>query len=148
MAHGMFEHATSPLSVEVLDRAIREHGKPKSMLDDRGSTFYAVESEARKKGLTEFELYLMSNHIEQILSGRRHPETNGKLEKLFDILETGLARGISSMDDCVYWYNCERPHGALDIERAETPMEAYYRKLPQRDLLFDPSLLARGEQIS
>ena len=148
MAHGIFQHATSSHSVEVLRGAVGEHGKPRSMLNDRGSTFYAVESEARKRGLTEFELYLMSNHIEQILSGKRHPETNGKLEKLFDILETGLERGIPSIDDCVYWYNCERPHGALDLERAETPIEAYYRKLPQRDALMDPSLLARGEQIS
>lgn len=141
MEHGMFAHATSVHSVEVLKRAIALHGRPASILNDRGSTFYAVESEARKKGLTEFELFLASNHIEQILSGVRHPETNGKLEKLWDTLETGLARGISSMDDCVYWYNCERPHGALDLERAETPIEAYYRKLPQRDVLVDPSIL-------
>lgn len=68
MAYGMFEHATSPHSVEVLKSAMAEHGKPESILDDRGATFYAVESEARKKGLTEFELYLMGNHIEQILA--------------------------------------------------------------------------------
>jgi transposase InsO family protein len=152
MSHGLFEHATSPHSVEVLKGAIAEFGKPGSILSDRGSTFYAVESEARKKGLTEFELYLMSNHIEQVLAGKRHPETNGKLEKLFDILETGLARGIPSIDDCVYWYNCERPHGALDLKRAETPMEAYYRKLPQKDVLVDPSIVInqgqRSEMIS
>ena len=149
MTYGLFEHATSPHSVEVLNEAVREYGKPKSILDDRGSTFYAVESEARKKGLTEFELYLMANHIEQILAGVRHPETNGKLEKLFDILEKGLERGISSIEECVYWYNCERPHGALDLERAETPIEAYYRKLPQRDILIDPSILhIGGEMIS
>jgi putative transposase len=146
MAHGMFAHATSAHSVEVLERAMAEHGRPESILNDRGSTFYAVESQARKKGLTEFELFLMGNHIEQILSGVRHPETNGKLEKLWDLLETGLARGISSMDDCVYWYNCERPHGSLDLERAETPIEAYYRKLPQRDVLVDPSILYIGSE--
>jgi hypothetical protein len=32
---------------------------------------------------------------------------------------------FSSIDDCVYWCNCERPHGALDLERAETLIEAY-----------------------
>jgi hypothetical protein len=32
----------------------------------------------------------MANHIEQILSGRRHPETNRKEEKLFHIIETEL----------------------------------------------------------
>jgi transposase InsO family protein len=86
----------------------------------------------------------MSNHVEQILSGRRHPETNGKLEKLFDIIETGLSRGIPSIAECVYWYNCERPHGALNLERAETPSEAYYRKLPQRNILVDPSIIIPG----
>jgi len=149
MAHGMFAHTTSALSVEVLKQAIAEHGdRPESILNDRGSTFYAVEAEARMKGLTEFETFLMGNHIEQILSGVRHPETNGKLEKLFDILETGLSRGISSMQECVHWYNCERPHGALDLERAETPIEAYYRKLPQKDVLVDPSTLVGSETIS
>jgi len=145
MSHGVFAHATSSHSVELLKNAITVHDvKPRSILDDNGSTFYAIESEARKKGLTEFELFLMSNHIEQILTGARHPETNGKLEKLWDILETGLARGIPSIDDCVQWYNCERPHGALDLERAETPIEAYYRKLPQRDVLLDPSILTQN----
>jgi transposase InsO family protein len=81
-----------------------------------------------------------------LLTSRFSRETNGKLEKLFGILETGLARGIPSIDDCVYWYNCERPHGALNLERAETPMEAYYRKLPQRDILLDPSILIQGQK--
>jgi putative transposase len=144
MAHGVFAHTTSALSVEVLKQAMAEHGRLESILNDRGSTFYAVEAEARRKGLTEFETFLMGNHIEQILSGVRHPETNGKLEKLFDILETGLSRGISSIEECAYWYNCERPHGALDLERAETPIEAYYRKLPQRDVLVDPSQMTLG----
>ena len=46
---------TPSYSVEVLDGAIKKHGKPKSMPSDHGSTFYAVESQAREKGLTEFE---------------------------------------------------------------------------------------------
>ena len=73
MGYGLFDTETSSYSVEVLDRAtIREHEKPRSVLSDRGSTFYAVEAEAREKGLTEFELYLMMrNHIAQILSGVR-----------------------------------------------------------------------------
>jgi putative transposase len=141
MGYGLFDTETSRCSVEVLERTIREHEKPESVLSDRGPTFYAVESEARKRGLTEFELYLMRNHIEQILSGVRHPETNGKLEKLFDTIESGLEKGFFPIEECVFWYNCMKPHGALDLNRAETPIEAYYRKLRPREVLVDPSII-------
>ncbi len=93
----------------------------------------------------------MRNHINQILSRVRHPQTNGKLEKLFDTMERGLAKGFSPIDRCVVWYNCIKPHGALDLERAETPLEAYYRKMPEEekdDLLINPSLLLESEMIS
>ncbi len=148
VGYGLFNEATSEHSVELLKNAIREHGRPDSIVDDRGSTFYAVEAEARVKGLTVFELYLMNHHIEQILAGVKHPQTNGKLEKLFDILENGLERGFFPMERCIEWYNCIRPHGSLDLERAETPVQAYYRKMKKVDELVDPSLLTREELIS
>ncbi|MBI2648676.1 MAG: hypothetical protein HYW93_03370 [Thaumarchaeota archaeon] len=54
---------------EVLERAIKRYGKPRSVLSDHGSTFYAVESVAREKGLTEFEKYLLKNKITFITGG-------------------------------------------------------------------------------
>ena len=117
MDYCMFEHAaTSAHSVEVLDRAAREHGKPKSILDDRGSTFYAVESEARKKGLTEFELYLMGNHIEQILAGRRHPQQVGKPTKATPVkLRIAAAANGSRQPSFVLCAMHEPQHGCLTI---------------------------------
>jgi len=50
--YGVYPTLTSPYSVDVLNVAIRKHGKPKSILSDHGTTFYAVESVAREKGLT------------------------------------------------------------------------------------------------
>lgn len=147
MGWGLYDEESSPRSVEVLKRAIKEHGRPDVVLSDRGSTFYAPESEARERGLTVFELYLMSNHIQQILSGVRHPETNGKLEKLFDTIETGLEKGFLPIEECLYWYDCIKPHGALQLERAETPIEAYYRKMRQRDVLVDPSILIQEREM-
>ncbi len=69
---------TSQYSVDILARAIREHGRPKSILSDHGSTFYAVEAREREKDLTEFERYLLRNHIRQILGRVNHPQTNGR----------------------------------------------------------------------
>ena len=63
----MFREATSAHSVEVLKEAIARYGRPKSILTDRGVQFYAVETEMKRKGLTEFEVFLLRNHIRQIL---------------------------------------------------------------------------------
>ena len=147
LGYGLFDSESSENSVSVLKATIKEHGKPIEILTDRGATFYAVEAEARVKGLTKFELYLMSNRIEQTLCGVRHPQTNGKLEKLFDTIETGLERGFIPIERCMEWYNTMKPHGSLDLERAETPVQAYYRKMKERDALIDPSSVFGGEVI-
>ncbi len=141
VGYGIFDSPTSENAVAVLEQVIRQHGRPASILSDRGSSFYAVEAEARARGLSKFELYLMKNHIKQILSRVNHPQTNGKLEKLFDTVERGLSKGFSPIEKCVEWYNCIKPHGALDLERAETPLEAYYRKMEIKDELADPSIM-------
>jgi len=147
VGYGIFDSPSSENAMSVLDEAIRKHGRPASILTDRGSSFYAVEAEARVKGLTKFELYLMKHHIKQILSGISHPQTNGKLEKLFDTIEKGLAKGFSPIDECVRWYNNIKPHGALDLENAETPIEAYYRKMETKEELMDPSILTKESEI-
>ena len=48
--YGVFEHATTENALAVLEEAIRNHGKPASIMTDRGSQFYASASEAKKKG--------------------------------------------------------------------------------------------------
>ena len=140
VGYGLFKNATSHNAVEVLKQAIVEYGKPKSVLSDRGIQFYAIEVEAREKGLTEFETYLMRNHIRHILGRVSHPQTNGKVEKLFDEVGKKI-RWFPSIDEWVEWYNTVKPHGALDLK---TPIEAYYERMPQLDALMDPSMLWRG----
>ena len=139
VGYGLLREATSNHAVEVLKDAIARYGKPKSILSDRGIQFYAVEAEARERGLTEFELYLMRNHIRHVLGRVSHPQTNGKVEKLFDEIGRKI-KFFSSIDECVYWYNTIKPHGALDLK---TPIDAYYEKMPQQDMLVDPSILER-----
>jgi putative transposase len=139
VGYGLFENATSPHAVEVLKQAIAKYGKPKSILSDRGIQFYAVEAEAKEKGLTEFELFLMRNHIRHVLGRVSHPQTNGKVEKLFDEIGRKV-KWFSSIDECVGWYNTIKPHGALDLK---TPIDAYYERMPQIDALMDPSILEK-----
>ena len=77
--YGMFEHATTENTLAVLDEAIKNHGKPASIMTDHGSQFYASALEAKKKGASVFEKRLVELGIKQILAGVRHPQTNGKL---------------------------------------------------------------------
>jgi hypothetical protein len=44
--------------VDVLRKAIGMYGRPEQILSDLRSTFYAIESDEREKGLTEFEKFL------------------------------------------------------------------------------------------
>jgi transposase InsO family protein len=82
VGYGLFKEATSHNVAEVLKEAITKYEKSRSMLSDREVHFCTVESEAREKGLTEFEVFLMRNHIKHILRRFSHSQTNAKVEKL------------------------------------------------------------------
>ena len=144
--HGVYPTLTSKFSVDVLDGAVKKYGRPRSMLSDHGSTFYAVESVAREKGMTEFEKYLLKSKIKFIVGRVNHPQTNGKIEKFFDIFEKKV-KFFSSIDDLMEWYNCVRPHGAFDLSRLETPIQIFYRKMEDKAMIADPEVLTRGETI-
>ena len=134
-AFGVHETLTSEYSVAALESAIKEHGKPASILSDHGTTFYAIESERREKGMTQFEKCLLKHKIRLIVGRVRHPQTNGKIEKFFDIFENKI-KWFSSTEEFMRWYNAVRPHGALDLK---TPVEAYYEKMAEVDALSYPS---------
>ena len=124
---GVHETLTSEYSVMALEDAMKEYGKPASILSDHGTTFYMMESERREKGMTEFEKCLLKHKIRFILGRVNHPQTNGKIEKFFDIFENKI-KWFSSVEEFMKWYNEVRPHGALDLK---TPIQAYYEKMPQ-----------------
>ena len=57
-----------------------------------------------------------------------HPQTNGKIEKWHDLYIRHRHR-FGSLSELVDWYNYERPHGSLNLRRAETPNDAFIRKM-------------------
>ena len=87
---GVFEEATGKHALEVLGRAVAEHGRPASILTDHGSQSCANESESRKRGETEFEKDLARLDIRHVLARINHPQTNGKLERFHGELQRGL----------------------------------------------------------
>ena len=81
VGHALFSEATSEHAVEVLEGAMKKWGRPASILSDRGTQFYAVESEARERGATEFEKALVKHEIRQVLGRVHHPQQVGKPTK-------------------------------------------------------------------
>jgi len=130
VGYGVYPTPTSKYSVNVLKKAIEKYGKPEEILSDHGTTFYTVESDEMDKG---FEKFLIVGRVD-------HPQTNGKVEKFFDIFEKKV-KFFNSVDEFMNWYNFIRPHGAFDIERLETPAVIFYQRLPKKEVIMDPSLL-------
>ena len=56
------------------------------------------------------------------------PPTNGKVEKWLDLYRIHRKR-FPAFEEFIEWYN-NRPHGSLNLRRAETPEMAFWRKMP------------------
>ena len=139
-AYGVFEHATTANALAVLDEAIRNYGKPASIMTDHGAQFYSNA----ENGVSEFEKKLAELDIRQILSGVRHPQTNGKVERLHGEIQRKLPefeaimmRKSDPIDLFMQWYNYDRPHRSLNWAELETPAQAFKRKMPKEDRIVD-----------
>jgi len=136
VGYAVFTEATSEHAVEVLEKAIKKWGRPASVLSDRGSQFYAVESEERVRGVTAFEMTLAKHEIRQVLGRVHHPQTNGKVERFFRTAGEKIQK-FRSVDELVLWYNSKRPHMSLNLDAIETPDQAFIRKMPEEGIVID-----------
>jgi len=59
----------------------------------------------------------------------KYPQTNGKIERWFRLLEQNL-RLFDSVDEFLIRYNTLKPHMSLNLDEYETPELAFWRKLP------------------
>ena len=73
-----------------------------------------------------FQECLLDNNIELINTRPYHPQTNGKIERLFRTIEEELYN-YKSMEEYIEYYN-ERLHFSLDIEHFEVPRSAFATK--------------------
>jgi putative transposase len=129
VGYGEFQDPTAENTIQVLKQAIDKYGRPREVLTDRGSQFYANECERREKGISQFEAYLAEQGIKHILCRVNHPQTNGKLERFYGVYEQKRHQ-FRSIDEYVHWHNEIKPHLSLNIETLETPIQAFHRKQP------------------
>ncbi len=93
---------------------------------DRGPEFFSNKKEKNKDSKSDFEKHLIKKGKELIPSRIKNPQTNGKLERLWHEYDRHRWR-FRTLKEWIDWYN-NRLHGALKLEWAENPNEAFIRK--------------------
>lgn len=118
---------TTQNSLFALYNAITKHGvTPFCLNSDRGSQFIANKFDKKGDANHKFQEALEELGIKFIPSRKRHPQTNGKNERFFGILDSEFDERFSDIDEFIEWYNNERLSEAVDYM---TPSEAYKKRL-------------------
>ena len=134
-------HATAELVWATFLHAGRTYGFPRQVLTDHGTQFTKETYEA--VGLFDRRLRELRKEGVRVahVHGRvKHPQTGGKVERVNGTIKASLRRRrkdgtplFAGVDDVVHWYNARKPHMSLDFDRAETPLEAFERKLRPKE---------------
>ena len=116
------KNPTTEQSIYGLKLAM-QHGIIKQCISDHGTQF--IKQEGMESA---FKSFLEENKIKQILCRIKHPQSNGKVEKFFDLYKN--KRNLFKIkEEFVEWYNDVRPHRSLNFEVLETPQQAFIRKM-------------------
>jgi putative transposase len=119
---GLFKKATTDNTIALLKAGIAGHGKPKAVMTDHGSIYYANRPEANQDNTT-FRTALNALGIKHCLARVNRPQTNGKIERFFGTYKKEYLTGsFSSLKDYIRHYNEERPHMSLNYK---TPLQAW-----------------------
>jgi transposase InsO family protein len=125
--------ALSGTQAEPVCRSLRavfeSDGLPDAILMDHGTPWWNMQS---KSGWTWLTVWLMKQGIRLYLSGYRHPQTQGKVERFHGSLEAAMfKRGKPDAQSWQQWldgfrqqYNHVRPHEALNLD---VPAQHWHR---------------------
>lgn len=114
-------------SLFALYSAIAKHKViPYILNSDRGSQFISPKVDKNGKANHAFQKTLKELGIIFVPSKRRHPQTNGKNERFFGILDSEFDERFKDLSEFIEWYNNERLSEAVDYM---TPTEAYKKRL-------------------
>ncbi len=121
-SYGIFKNANTENTIALLKIGINSYGKPKAIMTDHGSTYYANHPEADQNN-TEFRRILNILGIKHYLARINRPQTNGKVERWFKTYKTEYTTGsFKNIQDYIKHYNTERLHMSLNYK---TPNEVW-----------------------
>jgi len=118
----LFKNANAENSIALLRAGVAGFGKPKSVMTDHGSQYYANHPNADQTN-TQFRIELNALGIKHYLARVNRPQTNGKIERFFLSYKTEYATGThKDISDYIRYYNEERPHMSLGYK---TPKQVW-----------------------
>lgn len=130
---GEYDNATSENSVLTLASSMKTYGTAKQAMTDHGVQFISVEREnCPEPEPNEFQRFLDKKSIDHVKARVKHPQSNGKVEKLGDTMYK-LKQAFGSWEKAIAYYNFRRPHWSLRIKQCETPFHAFIRKMRCKD---------------
>jgi putative transposase len=121
-SYGIFSNANAENTILLLKAGVKAFGKPKAIMTDHGSTYYANRPDAKQEN-TQFRICLDVLGIKHYLARVNRPQTNGKVERFFLTYKTEYATGtFNNIDEYIKHYNNKRPHMSLNYK---TPKEVW-----------------------
>lgn len=145
VAHELLTEATSEAVVELVKKAIHQHGKPEAVYTDRGSQFLAWRASSSLENFLEQQL------IDHHVGTSYHPQGRGKVESLAGTIQRELWQVVhfSSVDEArartatfFEWYNEKRAHMGID---GLTPADRYFGRWEAVKAQVDA--VSRGRQL-
>ena len=121
-SYGCFKNATTDNAIKVFDEGTITWGKPKQVMSDHGTQFCANEEREYR-----YSNYLKENNVQHIKARVKHPQSNGKLERLVFTMKCLLKR-FGNLETAVQFYNEKRPHMSLENDHLRTPIQAFVEK--------------------
>ncbi|MDD5086326.1 MAG: DDE-type integrase/transposase/recombinase [Candidatus Nanoarchaeia archaeon] len=119
---GIFKRASADNTIALLKVGIANYGKPKSVMTDHGSQYYANKGSILQSN-TQFRIALDVLGIKHYLARVNRPQTNGKVERFFLTYKTEFGTGtFSNIKGYIRYYNEERLHMSLGYK---TPKEVW-----------------------
>ena len=122
----IFNNANADNSIRVFDLSLK-YGKPKQVMSDHGTQFVSVEAEGKAFGKSRFTEHLRELGVLHIKARVKHPQSNGKAERVVGTLKQ-LWNYFGSIEKAVEYYNYKRPHMSLNNGKLRTPYQAFLDK--------------------
>lgn len=119
---------------DSLTETFRGCGLPDSMLMDHGTPWWNANS---PWGLTELGIWIMRLGIRLVYSGIRHPQTQGKVERMHGALQRAVRKRRANPEDQAWLdafrqeYNTVRPHQGLQMATPASLWKPSTRTFPE-----------------
>ncbi len=131
VGYGIYATASGALVLEVLRAAIASYGAPEEILTDNGSQYVTW------RGKSAFTRELEKRGVKQVVARPRHPQTLGKVERLWgtlwrECLESAVFADLEEARQriglFIDHYNFQRPHQGIE---SLVPADRFFGAAPE-----------------